>query len=297
MGKKIKLILIISCFVFSSCSMKNAATTLTAKIIMDGMKAVETESDLYIASQTALPLVKICEVLSEGDPDNEKFLTLMAQIYGNVAFGFFEPAYMKAGAVEKGVWKQRVDRYYRVGYEKGLLAMEKKFGKGAGGPIAEFEKAVNKAGKKDLKLLFWTAFDLGNYINAHKDDVSMIVNVPKVEAMVNKVLDIDPNFVYGSALAFKAAMLASRPPMLGGKPDEAAKLFEESIKVRDGKYLMNKVMYAEWYAIPQGNPSLAGRLLEEVLKAEETTLPEQILANKLAKERASILLSNLKNLK
>lgn len=282
------------CTILLSCSIQKTATSLTAKIITDGMKALETESDLWIADQSVVPMVKIIEVLKEGDPDNREFLGLMPQVYGNIAFGFFEPKYLIAQVEERDVWRQRVERYYRLGSESGTKFLSKRFGKGADGSIMDFEKEIKKAKRRDLKALFWTAFDLGNLVNLNRDDVVSVANMPKVNIMIDKVLEIDPQFGYGSALAFKAAMLASRPKMLGGDPDKAAVLFNEAIKMHDGKYLMTKVMYAEWFAIPQGDAGLTRKLLTEVIDAGPNILPEQALANQIAKERARILLKKCK---
>lgn len=285
--------ILLLCIIVSSCSIQKTVTTLTARVVTDGMKALETESDLWIADQSVVPMVKIIEVLKEGDPENREFLSLMPQVYGNIAFGFFEPKYL-AGAKEKDVWRQRIERYYRLGSESGMKGLSKRFGKGVDGSIMDFEKAVKKAKKQDLKVLFWTAFDLGNLVNLNRDDVASVANMPKVNMMIDRVLELDPQFGYGSALAFKAAMLASRPKMLGGDPDKASALFNEAIKMHDGKYLMTKVMYVEWLTIPQGDANLTRKLLTEVINAEPNILPEQALANQIAKERARILLKKCK---
>lgn len=284
-----KLFILISILLSVSCSLQKTATTMTAKIATKGMVAVESEPDLWIAKESIVPMVKTLEVLQAGDPDNMRFLALMAKVYGNVAFGFFEPKYMSAPAKEKAEWLARVDRYYKKGYEAGLRAMEKRFGKGIKGSPQEFESAIKKAGKKDLSLLFWTAFDLGNWINLHKDDITTVALMPKAEEMAAKVLEIDRRYAYGSALSLKAAMAASRPIMLGGNPAKAKAMFEESDQVSNGKYLMNKVMFIEWYARPQNDEALTKRLLTEIKNSDPNALPEQVLANKLAQERAAIL--------
>lgn len=290
---KLVLILLIST-TLASCSVKRAATTMTANMINDGMSAVESESDLWIAKESVPPLVKVIEVLKAADPNNPTFSALMAKVYGNIAFGFFEPRFFEASVNEKGAWKARIERYYRLGYENGLLAMQKRFGKGIGSSVMDFEAAIKKAKKKkDLTLLFWTAFDLGNLVNLNRDDIASVANMPKATAMIDRVVEVDPSFAYGSALAFKAAMMASKPAMLGGNPEKAPELFEKAINLTDGKYLMNKVMYAEWYAIPQKDIKLAKELLTEVINSTTAAVPGQELANQLAKERAKILVGKL----
>ncbi len=285
--KRCAIILVVMISI-TSCSMRRMATTMTAGIVGDGMKAVESEQDLWIAKQSIIPLVKVLEVLNEGDPGNPEFLGLMAKVYGNVAFGFFEPKYL-AGK-DKEVWRGRVERFYQKGYQAGTVSLEDRFGKGVSGPVMDFESAISGAKEKDLSVLFWTAFDLGNWVNLYRGDVTKVALLPKVTAMVDRVVAVDPSFGFGSAKAFQAAMLASRPKMLGGNPEKARGIFEEAIAMTDGKYLMSKVMFAEWYAIPMKDAALKKRLLTEVIDADPMALPEQVLANKLAQERARLLL-------
>jgi len=289
---KTKLFILIILLLFAGCSLKKSATTMTAKIVTDGMKAVESETDLWIAKDSIVPMVKTLEVFSAGDPDNQKFLALMSKVYGNVAFGFFEPKYLSVPSKEKPVWRERIERYYKKGSDAGMRSLSRRFGKGINGSIMEFEKAVSKAKQKDLMLLFWTAFDLGNLVNLNKSDITSVASMPKVSALIDKVVEIDRGFGYGSALAFQAAILASRPKMLGGNPEKAQEIFEEAVLVQDGNYLMSKVMFAEWYAIPRGDKALARKLLKEVVDSDPYVLKEQALANKLAIERAEILMRN-----
>lgn len=267
--------------------------SMVARIASDGLSAMESEDDLWIAKESIVPLTKVMEVFDKGNPRNRRFSSLMAEVYGNVAFGFFEPRHMAAPDEEKGVWLQRMKKYYSRGYESGMDSLKKRFGKSVVGPIAGFEKAISRARRKDIRLLFWTAFNLINLINLSRDDIKSIADLPKASVMIDRVIELKRDFGCGSALAFKGALLASRPKMLGGNPEEAVKFFEEAINIKDGKYLMTKVMYAEWYAIPMGHKVFAKKLLNDVIGSDVSDFPEQALANNLAKERAGILLKRM----
>lgn len=279
------VLIMVLALTLTSCSLKKVTTSMTAKIVSDGMIAVESEPDLWIAKESVVPMVKLLEVFNSGDPNNKYSNALMAKVYGNLAFGFFEPEMMRTGEKDSGVWRDRVVRYYTLGSDAGMRTCDKKFGKRIDG--------VKKAGKKDMSLLFWTAFDMGNLINLKKDDINLVANLPRVEAMIDRILELDANYAYGSALAFKATLLASRPTMMGGNPEGSKDIFEKAIAASNGKYLMTKVLYAEWYAIPQGNKTLAKNLLNEVIAGDTNAIPEQALANNLAKERAGLLLKTI----
>ena len=96
----------------------------------------------------------------------------------------------------------------------------------------------------------------------------------------------------GAALSFLGAVHASRPPMLGGDPNKAREYFERAADAQPG-YLMNKVMEAQYLAVQTQDRSRYKRLLGEVLAADADALPEQRLANELAKRRAALLLERI----
>ncbi len=303
--KKTFFLLLASCFLLllSSCSLRKPATAITADIATRGMAAVESEEDLYVAKESALPLIKIVEVLSYGDPENKKFQGLLAKVYGNYAFGFGEiellkcnsnppnPPLVKGG--EGGLcsdWLNRTKRFYAKGKQSGVKALTESKKTPETVPMQDFPKYLKRFGKKDLSSLFWTAFNWGSYINMNRDDIIEAANLPRVEAMVDRVIEIDPAFNCGAAYAFKGALLAGNPLRNGGKPETAKPYFEKALLSCDGKYLMNKVMYAEWYGGGMNDKLLIKKELNDVLNADASVLPSQRLANELAKERAKLLL-------
>ena len=57
---------------------------------------------------------------------------------------------------------------------------------------------------------------------------------------------------------------------------------------------MIKVLMAQFYAVQVQDKDLFRKLLQEVVEADATVLPEQRLANEVAKKRASVLLAKEK---
>src|SRR3990167_3427537 len=104
--KKIFSLLPVIFFLLSSCSLRKPATAVTADILNRGMIEMESEGDLFVARETSLPLLKVLEVLHDGDPKNKKFLVLLAKSYGNYAFGFAEIETLKNSPLSNE-WKAR----------------------------------------------------------------------------------------------------------------------------------------------------------------------------------------------
>lgn len=287
MNKKLIFsLLVLTLLTLPACAFRHAATAVTADILTRGMIDVEREDDVFVARESAIPLIKVVEVLHNGDPSNKMFLSLMAKVYGNYAFGFAEVEALK-GSEE---WKQRARRFYLKGRNAGAQALSRGGVSILDMPLPKFNKALKRYGKRDIETLFWTAFDLGSYINMSLDDITIVADLPRVEAMIGRVVDIDPKFECGIAYAFQGALVAGNPLKTGANIELARPLFDKAMSECDSQYLMNKVMYAEWFVSRTKDSKLYKNILDEVISADTTVLPRHRLANELAKERAKVLL-------
>ncbi|MBI2982220.1 MAG: hypothetical protein HYY44_08035 [Deltaproteobacteria bacterium] len=81
----------------------------------------------------------------------------------------------------------------------------------------------------------------------------------------------------------------SRPPMLGGNPEEARKSFEAAIQTTGGKLLMPYLLEAQFLAVQLQDKKLFEEMIAKVESAPSDQFPEQRLANELAKERVKYL--------
>jgi hypothetical protein len=281
----------------SACGLKKMTTRTVGAISSEGIVAVESESDVELARDNTIPLIKSLEVFSAGDPDDRQYLALLARSYGTYAFGFFEEDMLKhRGRDEKAYRKGygRADMFYRRGKAYGIRGLSTKGGmkEAVDGPLGDMEKALEGFGKKDVPLLYWTAFCWGNWLNLHRDDPSAFIDTPRVQALVERAVEIDPDYHYGTGLSFLGAIHASRPKMLGGNPDKARDYFDRAMVVSPD-YLMNKVMAAQYLAVQTQDRALFARLLNEVKAADAAAIPEQRLANEIAKRRAVLLLERI----
>lgn len=283
---------------FSACGMKKVATATIGKLATDGATVLESEKDLELARSSTPSLILTLEVLAKGNPNDKRMGTLLARSYGQYAFGFLEEDILKYKDVDKAAYQKAYDRadlFYNRGKNYGLTSLWPKKAQGRVLSLSQeaFEKELNKFGKGRAASLFWTAFCWGNFINLHRDDVEVFAEIPRVEAMVKRVIKLDPSYYYGSAHSFLGSLASSRPAMLGGNQKTAEDEFRAAIAVNDN-YLMTKVLFAQYYAVQYQDRALFEKLLSEVQGAGADVLPEQRLANELAKRRAAILIEKEK---
>lgn len=279
---------------FSACGMKKVATATIGKLAVDGTSVLESEQDIELAKNSTPSLILTLEVLAKGNPNDKRMLTLLARSYGQYAFGFLEEDILKYKDTDPSLYKKasdRADLFYKRGRDYGLSALwsKKEQERVLSLPQDAFEKELLKFGKGRAGSLFWTAFCWGNFINLHRDDVLIFADISRVEAIVKRVLKLDPSFYYGSAHSFLGSIASSKPAMLGGQQKTAEDEFKAAMEVSSG-YLMTKVLFAQYYAVQYQDKALFDKLLDEVKNSDANVLPEQRLANELAKRRAEILL-------
>jgi hypothetical protein len=130
-------------------------------------------------------------------------------------------------------------------------------------------------------------------LNATSEDWSAVADLPWVEAVLERVLEIDETYEHGAVHGYLGILNALRPPALGGKPEVARQHFERAIELSGGRDLSIKVEYARRYARLVFDQELHDRLLTDVLNAP-VEAPGFTLFNVLAKQEAKTLLATSK---
>ncbi|MFZ1083110.1 MAG: TRAP transporter TatT component family protein [Candidatus Kryptoniota bacterium] len=255
----------------------------TSGIIDGGFQAMNRETDLQIAAQAIPSDLKLLDGLILKAPDNEDLLLLGAQGYTSYALGFVEDSS-----------KTRASLFYLRARDYGLRILFKNddFKKSFDGDVADFKKALDEFGKDDVPAIFWVANAWASYINMNLDNVEVLADLPKVEAMMDFVLKYDDSYFYGGAHLFFGTIQASLPAMFGGDTASARVHFDKAIQISNGKFLMISYFYAKTYAVMTQNKELFEATLHKVIDAPENLLPEQNLANEIAKSKAEELLKH-----
>lgn len=250
----------------------------SSSVILDDMlAALQAEPDPVQGREAAASLLVLLEGYIRADPDNADLRRAAAQAYGSFAFGFLE--------------KEEPDRarnFYRRGRDHGLHALRATpgFARALSGDLSLFKKALNDLGREELPLLFWTAYCWSGWVNLSRTNPDALADLPRTEAMMARALAIDPGYFYGGPELFFGVYYASRSPLMGGNPKKAREHFERAIAASGGKFLMAKVLYARFYAVQSQDKKLFTKLLTEVENAPPNLLPDQALANAIARQRA-----------
>lgn len=291
------LFVLAALFAGLACTPKQIASDITSQIFKGGVPSFEMEADVEIAEPSGLTMIKMLEAFQHDNPKNKNYLILLSRSYTNYAFAFLEWNMMKNSGVNDALRaknEQRAKNFYIKGKDYGLRILNRNAGfeKAITQDLDTFKKALKGMGRSYLPALFWTGLSWGSWINLSKDSPLAIAEFPKAEAMMGRVVEIDQHYFYSTPLLFFGYAFGSRPPMFGGDPGKSKEFFESALKEQRRKFLMAHVMYAQSYAVQNQDRALFDSLLNEVVAADANILPEQRLANELAKLRAQWLIGN-----
>jgi len=270
---------IIGALLFTGCIQRIAINSI-GEIMDNGFSVLNEEQDLAIAGQSIASNLKLLEAVIKSDPDNDHFLLLASMGYSSYSLGFVE---------DDSVGRARM--FYQRGKEYGLRILKKNrdFAQGFDKDIKEFRSALSSLSKDDVPAVFWTAVGWGSYISLSLTDPDAIADLPKVEAMMEFVLNHDSTYFYGGAQFFLGTLYGSRPKILGGNSDTSRMYFEKCLRMNGGKFLMSYVYYARSFAVQTQNRELFENFLTKIDTTSIDILPEARLSNAIAKKKARLL--------
>lgn len=129
------------------------------------------------------------------------------------------------------------------------------------------------------------------YIRTHSSDWGSVADLPKVEAALNRIVQLDAGYESAAVNQYLGILNTLRPKALGGNPELGRQYFEKAVDLTDGRDLSIKLEFARSYARLIYDRELHDSLLVQVLKADPD-VPGFTLFNTLAQEEAQSLLDS-----
>lgn len=262
---------------------KTMTVAATASLLEDVAKASYKQSDLRLIREGMPSYLMLIDGMVEALPDNKRLLITAAQSYAAYASAFIRDEN-----------KEYASTLYAKAKEYALRALEQNgFKHPLSRPFDDFETGLQKAGARDVPYLFWAASSWGSWISLNMRSMEAMAELPRVEAMMKRVLVLDEAFYYGGAHIFMGVLEASKPRIAGGDLNSARDHFLKAIELGDGSFLMAKIYYATYYAKKAFDRALYTSTLEDVLKIPVDIVPELTLLNTVAHSKAQKMLAEV----
>jgi tetratricopeptide (TPR) repeat protein len=279
----ISLFLLIISFQPACLYSKKARVGAAALLVQDVATAAYKQSDLRIIREGMPAYLMLMDGMVEAWPENEQLLIAAAQAYSSFASVF--------GSDQDKEYLNLISTKARA-YALRALA-QRGFRDPLQSSFDDFEKAVKASGKKDVPYIFWAATCWAGWIMMNLDSMEALAELPRVELMMRRALELDEGFYYGGPHLFMGIWFASRPAIAGGDLEKAKRHFLRALELGEGKFLMAYVYYADNYARRALDKDLFVSTLEKVLETPADCSPELTLLNTLAQQKAKELLGRM----
>jgi hypothetical protein len=266
--------LAILAFFFSGCSVRRTVIRMMVPSLEEMSRSVETEGDTELVRAGLPGNILTLEGILASAPGNREIGVLVIRSRYSYAFAFLEDE-------DAGRAKAMYERGKNLGFE--FLQHE---GLHETLPLDEFELQLSLCEADMVPLLFWIGNCWASWINLSRDNPSAIIQLPRVEAIMHRIIELDETYYYGGAHLVLGVLNASRPPMLGGKPEAARAHFDRAFEISNRTFLLIHFFFARYYCLQVMDGPLFNETLGEVVSAPADLLPAQKLANTIAKEKA-----------
>jgi predicted anti-sigma-YlaC factor YlaD len=279
----------------TGCSVKKfAISKLGDSLASQSTSSFATDDDPELVGE-ALPFaLKLMEGLLEQVPQHRGLLFATSS-------GFTQYSYVWVQQPADEVEQQDVDRakvmrlrarkLYLRARDYGIRGLEVKH-RGFGAALRRDPKsAVRVARKKDVPLLYWTAASWGAAISVSKDDPDLVADQPIVEALIDRSLQLDPDFDDGAIHGFLINYESARQGAKGDFADRSRQHFERQVELTGGQLASPFILLAETVSISKQDRTEFESLLKRALAIDPNTKSEWRLSNIVMQRRARWLLS------
>ncbi|MDY6987610.1 MAG: TRAP transporter TatT component family protein [Thermodesulfobacteriota bacterium] len=157
-------------------------------------------------------------------------------------------------------------------------------------------KILHALSSKDVPLLFWAAAGWAGAISTDLDNMSLVADLPMVEAMMRRALALDEDFEDGVIHEFFITYEGSRSEAMGASAKRAMEHFHSAVELTGGAKAWPFVALASSVAVRKQDYRMFEDVLNKALAIDPDTEPKWRLSNTLAQEKAQWLLDRSEEL-
>jgi predicted anti-sigma-YlaC factor YlaD len=278
----------------TGCSVKRFAVNQVGNALAGGGTTFASDDDPELVKGAVPFSLKLMETLLAESPRHKGLLQAAASGFTQYAYAFVEedaeetePKDLEASDEMKVRARKLYLRARNFGL-RGLAVAHPHF------DVAlrqDPKKAARSASSKDVPLLYWTAASWAAAISLSKDNPDLIAEMPQVEALMDRALELNESWDSGAIHAFFITYEMSRPEGVGDPVARSRQHFDRAMALNGGQQAGPLVSLAEAVSIQKQDLKEFELLLKRALAINPDTRPEWRLANLVAQRRAKWLLS------
>jgi len=293
------LVLAASLLALGGCSVRQLAVNSVGDAIAQGGAAFSSDDDPELVRAAAPFSLKLIESLLAESPAHQGLLLAASRGFTQYAYAFLQQEAEEAEAhnlAQASQLEDRARRMYRRARDYGLrgLALNR----------PDFERQLRAEPRRasaalpvaDVPLLYWTAAAWGARIGLSKDQPDVLGELPIVEALMDRALELDESFERGAIHSFMIGYESVRQDRAGDPALRARRHFARAMQLSGGTDAAPLLALAEAVCVPQQRRAEFEALLRQALRIDTDRASENRLANLVAQRRARWLLSRTDHL-
>lgn len=278
----------------SGCSIKRMAVNKFGDALAGGGTTFASDDDPELIKAAVPFSLKLMESLLAESPKHKGLLFATSSGFTQYGYAFVQQEADELEDKDFAAAQQlraRARRLYLRARDYGLRGLDVRHANFQKELRANPKQAVIQLRKADVPTAYWTAVSWAAAISVSKDDPDLIGDLPIVEALIDRSLELDEAFDRGTIHSFLITYEMARQGAEGAPAERARKHFERAMELSSGQLAGPQVAYAESVLVLQRNREQFTVLLGRALAINPDTQPETRLVNLVMQRRARWLLS------
>ena len=267
---------------FAGCSpMKYSVRHVMVPLLDNSREAAYLSDDIRTFGDAAPANLFLLEGMIQTDPENDDLRLNTAMLYFFYGFAYME---------------EEDPDYASLLYSKGLnhawtaLAAASDLPRERGIAFTEFESFVPSIELEQVPAAVWAAICWSQYISLHLDQTKVMRDIPKVQALLDRAIELDGTYFEGMPYVMQGALHAFKPKIMGGDTDASAESFAKAFAISGNSFHLAQFFYAQYYTYRMMDVDLFTSTLEGITGAEPIKDDPYLLLNMIAAEKSLKLL-------
>ena len=278
----------------SGCAIHSYAVNQLSNAVSRSGAVFASDDDPDLVKAASPFSLKLIESLLTEKPRHRGLLLAATSGFTQYAFAFVQEDADETEAhdlTEAEALRARARRLYLRAQGYGLRGLEAGHPGFSNALLAHPTVAVQSATKQDVPLLYWTACAWAGAISLSKDNPDLVAQVPAMEALIDRALELDESFDLGAIHGFLIAYEMSRQGAAGDPAARARQHFERAMALSGGNEAAPLLAMAESVAVQKQDVKEFDSLLQQALAINPDAHPETRLVNLVMQRRARWLLA------
>lgn len=292
-------ILIIVVALLQGCSIRKMALRKAADALSGSGEVFSSDNDPELIGE-ALPFtLKLMESLLAEEPHHAGLLLSLASGFAQYSYAFVQ---QEAERLENDNLDRarelaaRSGRLYERARNYGLRGLEVRHPGFTNILVADPRAAAQMASTSDVPLLYWSAAAWAGAVSQYKDDPAVVGDLPKVEALLYRALDLDPDWSLGTIHTLLITYEMSSTTSEGDPVERATRHFERALALSDGRLAAPFINYAESVCVATEDRQAFEKALRQALSIDPDLEPAARVENVVMQQRARWLLRRIDEL-